>query len=81
MRLGAIEMIKGNYAAARDAFRSALNADADLDVAYVGLAHTYAREANDTKALEVLESARAKHPGHYLLEYYYGMLASRLWPR
>jgi tetratricopeptide (TPR) repeat protein len=78
VRLGAIEMIKGDYSAARTAFRAALAADPDLDVAYIGLAQTYAREANDAEALRVLESARAGHPGHYLLEYYFGMMASRL---
>jgi len=78
VRLGAIEMIKGDYQAARNAFRAALEADPDLDVAYVGLAQTYAREANDAEALRVLESARAGHPGHYLLEYHFGMMASRL---
>lgn len=78
VRLGAIEMIKGNYPAARDAFHAALTADPDLDAAYVGLAQTYAREANDDEALRILASARADHPGHYLLEYYFGMLAGRL---
>ena len=78
VRLGAIEMIKGNYQEARAAFHAALAADPDLDVAYVGLAQTYARETNDSEALQVLESARANHPGHYLLEYYSGMLHSRL---
>ena len=77
VRLGAIEMIKGDYAAARNAFRAVLAADSDLDVAYVGLAQIYARDANDAEALRVLESARASHPGNYLLEYYFGMLASR----
>lgn len=78
VRLGAIEMIKGNYPAARNAFHAALAADPDLDAAYVGLAQTYAREANDGEALRILESARADHPGHYLLEYYFGMVAGRL---
>lgn len=77
LRLGAIEMIKGNYAAARDAFHAALVVDPNLDVAYVGLAQTYAREANDSEAIRILEAARAKMPGHYLLEYYCGLLASR----
>lgn len=78
LRLGALEMVKGNYPAARDAFHAALAADPNLDVAYVGLAETYAREANDVDAIGVLESAREKLPGHYLLEYYFGMLAARL---
>jgi tetratricopeptide (TPR) repeat protein len=78
LRLGAVEMVKGNYAAARDAFHAALTADPELDAAYVGLAQTYARQANDTEALHILEAARAKRPGRYLLEYYFGLLASRL---
>lgn len=78
LRLGAIEMLKGNYPAARDAFHAALATDPQLDVAYVGLAQTYAREANDPEAMRILEAARAKMPGHYLLEYYFGMLANRL---
>jgi tetratricopeptide (TPR) repeat protein len=78
LRLGAVEMIKGNLSAARNAFRAALATDPQLDVAYVGLAQTYAREANDAEAIHILEGAREKLPGHYLLEYYFGMLASRL---
>ncbi|HTW81026.1 MAG TPA: tetratricopeptide repeat protein [Terracidiphilus sp.] len=78
VRLGVIEMVKGNYDSARDAFQTALAADPDLDVAYVGLAETYAREANDEEAIRILEAAREKRPGHYLLEYYFGLLASRL---
>jgi tetratricopeptide (TPR) repeat protein len=78
LRLGAVEMIKHNYNAARDAFHAALAADPQLDAAYVGIAQTYAREANDDEAIRVLEDARQKLPSHYLLEYYFGMLASRL---
>ncbi len=78
LRLGAIEMVKGNYAGARDAFHAALVTDPSLDVAYVGLAQTYAREANDNEAIRILEAARGKMPNHYLLEYYFGLLASRL---
>jgi tetratricopeptide (TPR) repeat protein len=78
LRLGAVEMVKGNYPAAREAFDAALETDPQLDAAYVGLAQTYAREANDNAAIHVLEEARVKLPGHYLLEYYFGLLASRL---
>jgi tetratricopeptide (TPR) repeat protein len=78
LRLGAVEMVKGNYAAARDAFQSALDIDPQLDAAYVGLAETYARQANDPEAIHILEVAREKLPGRYLLEYYFGLLASRL---
>src|ERR1019366_2687446 len=78
LRLGAVEMVKGKFAEARDAFRAALAIDPQLDAAYVGLAQTYARQANDLEAIHVLEDAREKLPNHYLLEYYIGMLASRL---
>ncbi len=78
LRLGAVEMVKGNYDAAREAFHAALAIDPQLDAAYVGLAQTYAREANDAEALRILQAARAKFPDHYLLEYYFGLLASRL---
>jgi tetratricopeptide (TPR) repeat protein len=71
-------MVKGNYDAARNAFRAALATDPQLDAAYVGLAQAYAREANDSEAIRILEAARDKLPGHYLLEYYIGLLASRL---
>jgi tetratricopeptide (TPR) repeat protein len=78
LRLGAVEMIKGDYAAARDAFNAALADNPELDAAYVGLAQTYARQSNDIKAIDILEAARSKRPDHYLLEYYFGLLASRL---
>lgn len=78
LRLGAVEMIKGDYGAARDAFNAALADNPELDAAYVGLAQTYARQSNDTEAIRILEAARLKRPGRYLLEYYFGLLASRL---
>jgi tetratricopeptide (TPR) repeat protein len=78
LRLGAVEMIKGDYGAAREAFQAALAENPELDAGYVGLAQTYARQANDTEAIKILEEARARRPGHYLLEYYFGLLASRL---
>jgi len=78
LRLGAVEMIKGDYAAARQAFNTALAVHPDLDIAYIGLAQTYAREANDAEAIRILETARVKLPGHYALEYYFGLLASRM---
>ena len=78
LRLGAVEMIKGDYAAARDAFNAALADNPELDAAYVGLAQTYARQSNDKEAIDILEAARSKRPGRYLLEYYFGLLASRL---
>jgi tetratricopeptide (TPR) repeat protein len=78
LRLGAVEMVKGNYDAAREAFHAALAVDSQLDAAYVGLAQTYARQANDAEAIRILEAARVELPGHYLLEYYFGLLASRL---
>lgn len=78
LRLGAVEMVKANYSAARDAFKAALATDPEFDAAYVGLAQTYAREANDAEAIHILEVARAKLPNHYPIEYYFGMLASRL---
>jgi len=78
LRLGAIEMIQGKYPEARAAFQAALASDPELDVAYVGLAQTYARQANDAEAIRILETAREKMPRHYLLEYYFGLLASRL---
>jgi protein O-GlcNAc transferase len=77
LRLGAVEMLKANYTAARQAFQSALAIDPGLDAAYVGLAQTYARQANDEEAIHILESARAKFPDHYSLEYYFGLLAGR----
>jgi tetratricopeptide (TPR) repeat protein len=78
LRLGAVEMIKGDYVAAREAFQAALAENPELDAGYVGLAQTYARQANDAEAIQILEAARAKRPGRYLLEYYFGLLASRL---
>ena len=78
LRLGAVEMAKGNYPSAREAFHAALAVDPKLDVAYVGLAETYSREANDAEAIRILGEARQKMPGHYLLEFYFGLVAGRL---
>ena len=78
LRLGAVEMLKANYPAAREDFQAALATDPQLDTAYVGLAQTYAREANDAEAIRILEAARVKLPVGYSLEYYFGLVASRL---
>jgi tetratricopeptide (TPR) repeat protein len=78
LRLGAVEMIKGDYPAARDAFHTALAADPTLDAAYVGLAQTEARQGSDVNAIHILEEARHTLPNHYPLEYYFGLLASRM---
>jgi tetratricopeptide (TPR) repeat protein len=78
LRLGAVEMVKGDYPAARDAFNQALAMDPTLDAAYVGLAQTDARAGNDLDAIHILEAARTKLPNHYPLEYYFGLLAGRL---
>ena len=63
LRLGAVEMLKSNYPAARDAFQAALAAAPGLDAAYVGLAQTYAREANDAEAIRILEDGARPIPG------------------
>jgi tetratricopeptide (TPR) repeat protein len=78
LRLGAVEMLKSNYPAARDAFNAALATDPGLDVAYVGLAETYARQDNNAEAIRILEAERSKLPNDYLLEYYFGLLTSRV---
>ncbi len=78
LRLGAVEMMKGEYDAARDAFNAVLSDDPELDAGYIGLAQTYARQGNDAEAIRILDAARSKSPDRYLLEYYSGLLASRL---
>jgi protein O-GlcNAc transferase len=78
LRLAVLEMAKGDISAARAQFQSVLTTHPEIDIAYVGLAQTYSREANEAEALRVLESARQKLPGHYLIEYYFGLLASRV---
>ena len=78
LRLGAVEMIKGDYPAARDAFHAALDLDSSLDAAYVGLAQVDARQGRDADAIKILEAAREQLPNHYPLEYYFGLLAGRL---
>jgi tetratricopeptide (TPR) repeat protein len=65
LRLGAVQMIKGDYAAAREAFQAALAENPELDAGYVGLAQTYARQTNDAEAIKILEAARSKRPGSY----------------
>jgi tetratricopeptide (TPR) repeat protein len=78
LRLGAVEMMKGDYGAARDAFNAAVAENPELDAGYIGLAQIYARQGNDAEAIRILEAARSRSPGRYLLEYYFGLLASRL---
>jgi len=78
LRLGAVQMIKGDYAAAREEFQAALAENPELEAGYIGLAQTYARQTNDAEAIKILEAARARRPESFLLQYYFGLLARRL---
>jgi tetratricopeptide (TPR) repeat protein len=78
IRLGAIAMMRGNRAQARDLYRSAIAEHPAIALAYVALAQTYMKEGNDEEALKILSEGRAAVPRDFALEYVYGLASSEM---
>jgi len=77
VRLGAIEIMKGNLEHARQSFEWAIQQNPNLAVGYVGLAKTYMKTGDDALAEKVLADARTKLPRDFALEYVYGLICSQ----
>jgi tetratricopeptide (TPR) repeat protein len=78
IRLGAIEMMTGNHAQARESYRKAIAEHPGIALGYVAVAQSYMKEGNDDEALKVLTDARAAVPRDFALEYVFGLVSFQL---
>jgi tetratricopeptide (TPR) repeat protein len=78
LRLGAVEMMKGQYGEASDCFQKAIAEHPDLAVGYVALAKAYMKEGNDAAAADVLSAARKTMAQDFAIEYVFGLVSSEL---
>lgn len=73
IRMGAIELMRGQPDKAEDAFRKAIREHPEIAVGHVALAKAYMKEGRDQDALKVLAEARNKVPQDFALEYVFGL--------
>ena len=78
VRLGAVEMMRGNRDQAREAFRKAIVEHPEAALGYVALAQSYMKEGSDEEALKILAGGRDKVPRDFALEYVFGLVSYRL---
>jgi tetratricopeptide (TPR) repeat protein len=78
VRLGAIEMMRGNHEKATIDYQQAIAAHPEVALGYVALAQTYMKDGDLKQALKVLTDGRSKAPPEYMLEYVFGLVSSEL---
>lgn len=78
IRLGVLQVKRGKYDDAREAFNLAVALHPDIVMGYVALAQTYMQQGRDQDALGPLNRARKKLPQDATLEYYVGLVSLRL---
>ncbi len=78
IRLGAIEMMTGDHAQARQTFQKAIAEHPALALGYVAVAQSYMKDGKDEEALKVLTDARASVPRDFALEYVFGLVSFQL---
>jgi tetratricopeptide (TPR) repeat protein len=78
IRMGAIEMMRGNREKARDWYRKATAKHPALALGYVALAQTYMKEGKDAEALQILTEGRVAVPQDFALEYVMGLVSFQL---
>lgn len=78
MRLGAIEIMKGNLEQARQSFEQAIRENPNLAIGYIGLAKTYMKTWDYAAAEKLLAEARTRLPRDFALEYVYGLVCSQM---
>jgi tetratricopeptide (TPR) repeat protein len=78
IRLGAVEMMRGNREKAREDYRKAIAEHPALALSYVALAQTYMKEGKDEEALKILTEGRTAVPRDFALEYVFGLVSFQL---
>lgn len=74
IRLGAVEIMKGDYEKARQCFEKAIGEQPEVAIGYVALAKAYMKQGNDLAAADVLADARGKVGQDFALEYISGLV-------
>jgi tetratricopeptide (TPR) repeat protein len=78
IRLGAIEMMRGNRDAAREHYRKAITEHPAVALGYVALAQSFMKEGKDAEALKILTDGRVAVGTDFALEYVYGLVLFQL---
>jgi tetratricopeptide (TPR) repeat protein len=78
IRLGAIEMMKGEHEKAREAYHTAIAEHPAVALGYVALAQSYMKQGKDEDALKVLTEGRTLTPRDFALEYVFGLVSAEL---
>jgi tetratricopeptide (TPR) repeat protein len=78
IRLGAIEMMRGNREAAREHYRKAIAEHPTVALGYVALAQSFMKEGKDAEALKILTDGRVAVGSDFALEYVYGLVLFQL---
>ncbi|MBT9332373.1 tetratricopeptide repeat protein [Paracidobacterium acidisoli] len=78
IRLGAIEMMRGNHDKAAADYQVAIQRHPEIALGYVALAQAYMKDGKDQEALVVLTDGRGKVPPDFALEYVFGLVSARV---
>jgi tetratricopeptide (TPR) repeat protein len=78
IRLGAIEMMRGNRDAAREHYRKAIAEHPAVALGYVAVAQSFMKEGKDAEALKILSDGRIAVGTDFALEYVYGLVLFQL---
>jgi Flp pilus assembly protein TadD len=78
IRLGAIEMMRGDHEAAKTDYREAIEKHPEIALGYVALAQAYMKDGNDQEALKILSDGRTRVSSDFALEYAFGLTSLKL---
>ena len=78
LRLGAVQMMEGNYTDARHSFQQCIDRHPEIVIGHIALAQTYMKQGKETQAAAVLQSAQKLFPNDFMVEYFSGLVLSRL---
>jgi superkiller protein 3 len=78
IRLGAVQMMEGNYTQARLSFQKGIDEHPEIPLAYIALADTYLKQGDGQTAEKRLIEARSKLDRDFALEYVFGLVSFQL---
>jgi Flp pilus assembly protein TadD len=78
IRLGAIEMMRGDHEAAKADYREAIGRHPEIALGYVALAQAYMKDGKDQEALKILSDGRTRVSSDFALEYAFGLTSFKL---